>query len=223
MFCRNILVRTLLSKTFIRFSKCLWIFFAEERFCAGSNGFTVLIPVLRLLTLKSSLLMVYGCFVHVFMLKNRWHVWKSGCILILLVIAGTKICDTIRKALGSTFGFITVMRQGRHEDTSRGPNPHFQEWPISHFSCSLTRNITSHSMKHLPYSDEWWLYYQFSLPHLQYTCLFRRLGECTFWTWEWKGIPTHIPHRNDHHCSHKGKIHKSLLPPFHLTLHVLAY
>ena len=37
----------------------------------------------------------------------------------------------------------------------------------------------------IAYSDERWLYYQLSLP--TYTFLFKRLGECTFWTWEWKG------------------------------------
>ena len=34
------------------------------------------------------------------------------------------------------------------------------------------------------YSDGRWLYYQFSLSHL-YISLW--LGECTFWTWKWKG------------------------------------
>ena len=36
------------------------------------------------------------------------------------------------------------------------------------FPCSLTRNITPHSMKNLfliAYSDERWLYHQFSQPH----------------------------------------------------------
>ena len=32
----------------------------------------------------------------------------------------------------------------------------------------------------IAYSDERWLYYQFSLPHFSWG----RLGECTFWTWE---------------------------------------
>ena len=38
----------------------------------------------------------------------------------------------------------------------------------------------------LAYSDERWLYYQFSLPHL-YIFLSKRLGDCTFWSQDWKG------------------------------------
>ena len=30
------------------------------------------------------------------------------------------------------------------------------------------------------------IYYRFSLPHL-YISLWKELGECTFWTWDWKG------------------------------------
>ena len=36
----------------------------------------------------------------------------------------------------------------------------------------------------IAYSDERWLYYQFSLPHSQ--IYLQRLGKCTLWTWEWK-------------------------------------
>ena len=51
--------------------------------------------------------------------------------------------------------------------------------------CSLTRNITSHSIKNLAliaYSDERWLYYQFSLPHL-----YTGWENVLFELWEWKG------------------------------------
>ena len=54
---------------------------------------------------------------------------------------------------------------------------HSQECSISNFPCSLTRNITSHSMKNLAFhsfSDKRWLYYRFSLPHL-----------CVFWSYDW--------------------------------------
>ena len=47
---------------------------------------------------------------------------------------------------------------------------HSQEWSISNFSCSPTRNITSYSMENLAFhsllTDERWLHYQLSLPHL---------------------------------------------------------
>ena len=67
----------------------------------------------------------------------------------------------------------------------------FQEWSISNFSCSLTSNITWHSMENrAPHSLLRWK--MFLLPnshYLTYTFIFKRLGECTFWTWEWKGSP----------------------------------
>ena len=45
---------------------------------------------------------------------------------------------------------------------------HSQEWSISNFPCSLTRNITSHIIAH---SDKRWLYYQFSPHHLTHFSL----------------------------------------------------
>ena len=42
-------------------------------------------------------------------------------------------------------------------------------------------------------SDERWWYYLFSLHHLAF--LFKRLGECTFWTWEWNSKLT-VSHSN---------------------------
>ena len=51
---------------------------------------------------------------------------------------------------------------------------HPQEWSIPNFPCSLARNITSHSMENwafIAYSDERWLYYQFSLPHFYISLL----------------------------------------------------
>ena len=54
---------------------------------------------------------------------------------------------------------------------------HSQEWWVSNFPCSLTRNTTLHSMENSAFRSllRWKiiLYYQFSL------------GECTFWTGEW--------------------------------------
>ena len=57
------------------------------------------------------------------------------------------------------------------------------------FSCSLTSNITQHSMKNLAFHSflRWKM---IVLPILTTSCIhlsLRRLGECTFWTWEWKG------------------------------------
>ena len=66
---------------------------------------------------------------------------------------------------------------------------HSQEWSMSNFSCSLTRNITSHSMKNLAVHSlpSWQM---IILPILTTSLIlfsFEGLGECTFRTWEWKG------------------------------------
>ena len=67
---------------------------------------------------------------------------------------------------------------------------HSQEWSMSNFPCSLARNITSHSMENLAFHSflRWkmisiLLILTTSPTHF----LFQRLGEHTFWTWEWKG------------------------------------
>ena len=58
-----------------------------------------------------------------------------------------------------------------------------QEWSISNFSCSLTRNITSHSMENLAfYTSQMKDDSTTNSHYLTYTLLFRRLRECAFWT-----------------------------------------
>ena len=57
------------------------------------------------------------------------------------------------------------------------------------FSCSLARNITSHSMKNLAFHHL--LRWKSIILTILITSLIHfslgRSGECTFWTWEWKG------------------------------------
>ena len=62
---------------------------------------------------------------------------------------------------------------------------HSQEWSISNCHCTLTRNITLHSMKNLAFHSliRWMM---IILPILTTSLVIKRLGECTFWTWEWK-------------------------------------
>ena len=67
---------------------------------------------------------------------------------------------------------------------------HLAKWTISNFLCRLlTRNIISHSMKDVAFHRllRWKM---IILPILTtsptYTFLFKRLGEYTLWTWEWK-------------------------------------
>ena len=78
----------------------------------------------------------------------------------------------------------------------------------------------------IAYSDERWLYYQFSLPRL-YTFPLGRLGECTFWTWEWNGScppPSkklqHVivfPFQSVLHCSRNSvAVHKMKVAPYPL-------
>ena len=65
-------------------------------------------------------------------------------------------------------------------------NPGFysQEWSISKFPCSLTRNITSHSIKNLAFHSllRWKMIDTLHcLTTSAYTFLFKRSGRCTFW------------------------------------------
>ena len=67
---------------------------------------------------------------------------------------------------------------------------HSQEWSMSNFLCTLSRNITSHSMKNLAFHSSLIMWKMIILPILATSLthfLFKMLGECTFWTWEWKG------------------------------------
>ena len=61
---------------------------------------------------------------------------------------------------------------------------HSQEWSISKCPCSLTRNITSHSMKNLAFHHL--LRWKMIILPIPTTFLFKRLGECTFLNVEWK-------------------------------------
>ena len=66
---------------------------------------------------------------------------------------------------------------------------HSQEWSSSNFSCSLTSHIISHSMENLAFHSLLRLKDDSctSSHYLTYTFLLKRLGECTFWAWDWKG------------------------------------
>ena len=64
---------------------------------------------------------------------------------------------------------------------------HSQEWSISNFSCSLTRNIALHSTKSFSYLTQMEDDCATNSHYLTYTFLFKRLGEGTFW----KGQPFH--------------------------------
>ena len=66
---------------------------------------------------------------------------------------------------------------------------HSWEWSISNFSCSLTRNMTSHSMENLSFHSllRWNVIILQILATSLIQSLFERLGEYTFWAQEWKG------------------------------------
>ena len=69
---------------------------------------------------------------------------------------------------------------------------HSQEWSISNFSCSPTRNMTSHSKENLAFHSllRWNIIIvpcNSLINSPIHFSLYKRLGECTLWTWEWKG------------------------------------
>ena len=63
------------------------------------------------------------------------------------------------------------------------------EWSMSKFPCSLTRNMTSHSMENLTFHSllRWKVIILQILATSLIQSLFERLGEYTFWAQEWKG------------------------------------
>ena len=73
------------------------------------------------------------------------------------------------------------------DDCSRGLT--FSHWSISNLPCSLNRNITSHSMENVAFHSllRWKMIILPILTTSLMHFLLGRLGECTFWTWEWKG------------------------------------
>ena len=93
---------------------------------------------------------------------------------------------------------------------------HSQKWSISNFSYSLTRNITSHSMKNLAFHSllRWKMNYTpepiltTSLIHFS----LGRLGECTFWTWQWKCLTSTVSQFS--HCEY-DKLSQSLWRDFY--------
>ena len=66
---------------------------------------------------------------------------------------------------------------------------HSWEWSMSKFPCSLTRNMTSHSMKNLTFHSllGWKVIILQILATSLIQSLFERLGEYTFWAQEGKG------------------------------------
>ena len=61
---------------------------------------------------------------------------------------------------------------------------------VTNFHCSLTRNITSRTVWRtwlsIDFPDERWLH--LPIDYLTHTSLFKTLGECTFWEWEWNAL-----------------------------------
>ena len=82
--------------------------------------------------------------------------------------------------------YSTEFRTGESGRMSPWKNAQFhsQEGSISNSPCSFTRNITPHSMKNLAFHSllRWRMIYTTNSHPLTYTCILKRLGECTFWT-----------------------------------------
>ena len=92
----------------------------------------------------------------------------------------------------NTYPWVTVwFRNASPQQAKQQPsiNPFTPEWSMSNFSCSLTRNMTSHSKENLAFHSllRWKMILIQILTTLLMLFPFRRLGECTFWAQEWKG------------------------------------
>ena len=63
-----------------------------------------------------------------------------------------------------------------------------ESYQVQNFPCILTSNISSHTMKNLAFlSLLRWKTIGLPTSHcITNKFLYKRLGECTFWTWEWK-------------------------------------
>ena len=61
---------------------------------------------------------------------------------------------------------------------------------MSNLPCTLTKNITSHSMENLAFHSllRWKMIILPILPTSLTHFLFKRLGECTFWAHEWMRV-----------------------------------
>ena len=65
----------------------------------------------------------------------------------------------------------------------------FQNFPAA--SPEISHHTEWRTWLSIAYSDEDG--YTTNSHHIIYTFLFERLGECTFWTWEWKSLAQQIP------------------------------
>ena len=93
-------------------------------------------------------------------------------------------CTSIAKVMG----LIRIEAQISSYSTLATAWPfHSQEWSISNFSCSLTRNTTSHGVEKVAFHS---LLSQMEdvYTNSHYLTYINRLGECTLLNWEWKVI-----------------------------------
>ena len=122
---------------------------------------------------------------------------KEKCIS-EVVRTGTRIIFHLSKLWKAKLSILCdviflVRLQGKleidHSWEWKGWPFHSQDWSSSNFSCSLTSHITSHGTKNLTFHSLLRLKDDSctSSHYLTYTFLLKRLGECTFWAWEWKG------------------------------------
>ena len=108
-----------------------------------------------------------------------WH-WRHQFDLSQVYYARSEC--TSRKLRSSSLSRLLAVRQKSLKP--RLKSSHSKEWSISNFPYSLARNITSRSMKNLAFHSllgSKIIILPINSHHI--TCT---LGECTFWTWEWK-------------------------------------
>ena len=101
-----------------------------------------------------------------------------------LITLGSESVERVTGFIFERLGECTFWLTGSERVEVRGI--HSKEWSMSNFPCSLTRNITSHSMKNLAFHTL--LRRRMITQTILTTSLIhfslKRLEECTFWTWE---------------------------------------
>ena len=93
-------------------------------------------------------------------------------------------------SVGKSFGGCGGPRGGVEEEWRKiNPCSDFFRLPAPAATPEILHHTVWRTRLFIAYSDERWLYHTNS-HYLIYTSLFKRLGECNFWTlweWEWKG------------------------------------
>ena len=123
---------------------------------------------------------------HFFVHKLSDHVWWWS--LSCQTVPPWQLCQILGEDLKKWKVRTLCIRTSWKQNKQTKPF-HSWEWSMSNFSCSPTRNITSHSKENLAFHSllRWKMIIIQILATPLMHFLFKRLGECTSWAQEWKG------------------------------------